>query len=66
MKRLIAVVMLLPLPVAAQDLVFDIAPVTACLEAGGGGAVGGPAAVSCHLHGAARETLYLTNGVLGE
>ena len=32
----------------------------------GGGTGGGPATVTCHLHETARQTLYLTNGVLGE
>ncbi|MDT8328983.1 MAG: lysozyme inhibitor LprI family protein, partial [Roseovarius sp.] len=47
MKRLIAALVLLPAPLAAQDPVFDIAPVTACLEAGGGQDCIGKAAELC-------------------
>lgn len=47
MKRLIAALVLLPAPVVAKDLVFDIAPVTACLAAGGGEDCAGKAAEHC-------------------
>lgn len=47
MKRLIAALMVLPAPLAAQDLVFDITPTSACLEAGGGEDCAGNATELC-------------------
>ncbi|MGX0902136.1 uncharacterized protein YecT (DUF1311 family) [Roseovarius sp. MBR-79] len=47
MRGLIAALMLVPLPVGAQDLVFDIAPVEACIRAGGGEGCAGQAASAC-------------------
>jgi uncharacterized protein YecT (DUF1311 family) len=47
MRGLIAALMLVPLPVAAQELVFDIAPVEACIRAGGGESCAGQAASAC-------------------
>lgn len=38
---------MLPLPAMAQDLMFDIAPVEACLQAGGGEECAGLAAAQC-------------------
>jgi uncharacterized protein YecT (DUF1311 family) len=48
-KRLIAALMLLPAPVVAQELVFDIAPVEACIRAGGGESCAGKAAEHCMM-----------------
>ena len=47
MKRPIVALTLLPAPLMAQNLVFDIAPVEACLEAGGGEDCAGKAAELC-------------------
>jgi uncharacterized protein YecT (DUF1311 family) len=47
MRGLSAALMLVPLPVGAQDLVFDIAPVEACIRAGGGEGCAGQAASAC-------------------
>lgn len=47
MRRIIFAAMLLPVPAMAQDLIFDIAPVEACLQAGGGEECAGLAAEQC-------------------
>ena len=47
MRAVLAVLMLCPVPVAAQVLVFDIAPVEACIRAGGGESCAGQAAAAC-------------------
>lgn len=47
MRGLIAALMLMPLPVAAQEILFDIAPVEACIRAGGGETCAGKAAEKC-------------------
>lgn len=44
---LIAAAMLLPVSAMAQELVFDIAPVEACIRAGGGESCAGKAAERC-------------------
>lgn len=47
MRRLVLALMLSPAPLAAQDLVFDIAPVADCIRAGGGESCAGMAAAAC-------------------
>lgn len=44
---LVASALFLPGPLLAQDLVFNIAPVEACIRAGGGEACAGKAASAC-------------------
>lgn len=47
MTRLALALMLLPAPGLAQELVFDIAPVEACIRAGGGESCAGKASERC-------------------
>lgn len=47
MKRLAIAVVVSAAPVSAQELVFDMAPVDACLQAGGGAECAGLAAELC-------------------
>jgi uncharacterized protein YecT (DUF1311 family) len=47
MRGLLVAALMVPWPAMAQDLVFDIAPVEACLQAGGGEACAGLAAEQC-------------------
>jgi len=46
-KYALAALMLLPAPVVAQELVFDITPVEVCIRAGGGESCAGKAAEQC-------------------
>ncbi|ARE81757.1 hypothetical protein ROSMUCSMR3_00248 [Roseovarius mucosus] len=47
MRAIIFAALMLPVPAMAQDLIFDIAPVAACLQSGGGEECVGIAAEAC-------------------